>query len=264
MIDIHAHLNLKDFDEDREKVISRFFSDSGKALINVGFDLASSQQSVELAGKYKNIFASVGLHPHEFNSWEKFDFIKNLEELSKNEKIVAIGEVGLDYFSRTENPISDEQKESQKKGFIAQIELAEELKLPVIIHCREAYDDALEIIKKYSRSRFVFHGYGADVEFTEKSLKFSNVFFSFSGNITYPKPAAQAENFSKVIKMIPLDKLMLDSDCPFLAPQAKRGKRNEPLYVRYIAERIAEIKKVEAKEVKKATTKNAINFFGIE
>ena len=156
MIDTHAHLDFKDFDQDREEVIQRFFSQGGKAIINIGVNLERSRKSIEIAEAHENIFAAVGFHPEYFTkhiTHKMEQEFAELKKMAKNKKVVAIGETGLDYFSHTGEPISEVQKENQKKGFVAQLELAQELDLPVIIHCRsskenptDAYDDIYEII----------------------------------------------------------------------------------------------------------------------
>ena len=285
MIDTHAHLNFDQFDQDREEVIRRFFESEGEAIINIGVDLKTSRKSIELAEKYENIFASVGFHPHYFMEHGTHDTEQKLMELkkmAKNEKVVAIGETGLDYFSHTGKPIAQRQKENQKKGFLAQIEIAKELNLPVIVHCREAWEDLFKIIESKSSQgstfplsadapnssrsnfcKFVLHCYSGDKKITEKFLELPNIYFSFSGNITYPKPADRAARIAETVRMIPLERIMLDSDAPFLAPQEQRGKRNEPSYVKYIAQKIAEIKEISGDEVERVTDKNAIKFFGI-
>ena len=268
MIDTHAHLDFENFDEDREEVISRFFESGGKSIINIGVDLETSRKSIELTEKYENIFASVGMHPEYFTKGDqrnKGDWVNDLKKKAESKKVVAIGEVGLDYFSHTSELITDAQKESQKKGFLAQIEMARELGLPVVVHCREAWEDLFKIISnfKFQISNFQLHCYSGNQEDTEKFLKLPNIYFSFSGNITYPKPIERANNFVEVIKLIPLDRIILDSDSPFLAPQEKRGKRNEPAFVKYIAEKIAEIKQISGGEVERITDLNAIKFFGI-
>jgi len=295
MIDTHAHLDFKDFDEDREEAIQRAFDNGVKSIINVGVDLDSSIKSIALAEKYENVFASVGLHPHCFSKAEKdlrftiYDLregINRLKTLAKHKKVVAIGECGLDYYQRSANSdqetIDEKSKELQKKGFIEQIKLARELNLPVVVHCREAWEDVFEIISrsnqssafpflerssrnssKPSFSKFVLHCYSGDKSDTEKFLELPNIYFSFSGNITYPKPVEQANKFSEVIQRIPLDRIMLDSDSPYLAPQARRGKRNEPAFVKFIADKIAEIKGISVKEVESTTDKSSINFFGL-
>jgi len=281
MIDTHAHLDFSQFDQDREEVIARFFESGGRAIINIGVDLEHSRKSIEIAEKHKNIFASVGLHPDffmEHRTWNMEQIFGELEKLARNKKVAAMGETGLDYYSHTDNPIIDAEKENQKAGFIEQIKLAQELNLPVIVHCRDAWEDLYKIIFKVrpfpSRKQvagipqgqtfFVLHCYSGEKRDTEKFLKLPNVYFSFSGNITYPKPKERAEKLSEAIKMIPLDKIMLDSDAPFLAPQEVRGKRNEPINVLYIAKKIAEIKGLGTEIVLRATDENAVKFFGLK
>ncbi|MCX6766640.1 MAG: TatD family hydrolase [Candidatus Moranbacteria bacterium] len=279
MIDTHAHLDFENFDEDREEVISRAFDNGVKKIVNIGVDLETSQKSIALAEAHENIFAAVGFHPEFFSEQGSVDS-EQLKELVKNKKVVAIGEIGLDYFSHTGEIITDMQKENQKKGFLAQIEIAQELNLPVIVHCRNAWGDLYDIISNFSQSssfpsassadsskpsflKFILHCYSGGKEDTEKFLQFENVYFSFSGNITYPKPVERAERLAEAVRMVPLERIMLDSDSPFLAPQAMRGKRNEPANIRYIPEKIAEIKEISGERVERITDLNAIKFFGI-
>jgi len=296
MIDTHAHLDFENFDEDREEVISRAFDNGIKKIVNIGVDLERSRKSIEIAQAHDGVFASVGLHPDFFNEQRAMNndqWIADLRKIIENKRVIAIGETGLDYFSHTDKPITDTQRENQKKGFLAQIEIARKLGLPVIVHCRDAWEDLFEIVSKVrpfsqgstfplssklsnsSRSnlsgisqdqiltKFVLHCYSGEKKDTEKFLQLPNVYFSFSGNITYPKPTERAEELAEAVRMIPLDRIMLDSDSPFLAPQAMRGKRNEPIFVRYIAEKIAQIKEISGERVEKATDENAIKFFGI-
>jgi TatD DNase family protein len=268
MIDSHAHLDDEKFGEDQSEVIARAFARGVEKIINVGAGLGSSYRSVALAERYADIFAAVGLHPHYFNKYGEgsFDRIEEFRELARQKKVVAIGEIGLDYFSHTENPITVEQREIQKRGFIAQIEMARNLKLPVIIHCRstgndlseDAYIDTLEIIRIYPEINFVFHCYGGNLTFTGKLLQLKNIQFSFTGNITYAKTGVE---IIEVIKAIPLNKIMLETDCPYLTPVPHRGKRNEPAYVIFVQEKIAEIKEISASEVDRITTENAIEFY---
>jgi len=286
MIDTHTHLDFPEFDQDREEVIRRAFDNGIKAIVNIGVDLERSRKSIELAEKHERIFAAVGFHPDFFskgdlgNQGDWKDWVEKLKKLAKCKKVVAIGETGLDYFHIThsmEHGTKDLEKikENQRRGFLAQIEIAKELGLPVIVHCRNAWDDLYEIISKVrlfpsdkqvvgipqSRTLFVLHCYSGEKKDTEKFLKLPNVYFSFSGNITYPKPADRAEKLAEAVRMIPLDKMMLDSDAPFLAPQEFRGKRNEPMYVKFIAEKIARVKEISVEEVERVTDGNAMKFF---
>ncbi|MDP1619829.1 MAG: TatD family hydrolase [Candidatus Moranbacteria bacterium] len=266
MIDTHSHLDDKRFDGDREEIISRAFSGGVEKIINVGADLESSTQSVGLAGRNKNIFAAVGLHPHIFNQAGEFSKkIQSLGGLAADKKVVAIGEIGLDYFSHTGEKITEAQKKNQQQGFIAQLELARDLDLPAIIHCRaskddpiDAYEDAYRIINVFHSMRVVFHCYGGGLEFTRKIIQETDAFFSFTGNITYVKAGSEA---IEVLKAIPLERMMLETDCPYLAPVPHRGKRNEPAYIAYVKEKIAEIKEIPAQEIDRITTENARLFF---
>jgi len=306
MIDTHAHLDFEEFDQDREEVISRAFDNGVKAIINVGVDLERNRRSIEIADKHKGVFAAVGLHPDYFVNYElgirnyERDF-DELKKLARQGKVVAIGETGLDYHRVTCNVKRETQKlekikEKQKTGFITQVKLAKKLGLPVIVHCRDAWEDLYEIISNFKFSarggsasggqvsnqiqnpeskkiqntrykiqdtKFVLHCYSGEKEDTEKFLRLPNVYFSFSGNITYPKPADRADMLAEAVRMVPLDKIMLDSDAPFLAPQTFRGKRNEPAYVRCIAQKIAQIKGISGDEVEWVTDANARRFFGI-
>jgi TatD DNase family protein len=264
MIDTHAHLDFPDFDSDRDGVISRFFAEGGKAIVNVGVDFATSKKSIELAERHENIFAAVGFHPHDAS--EKISLptendIEELRGLAAHNKVRAIGEIGLDYFHCKDS----DQIERQKILLEKQLKIAEELKLPAIIHCREAWQDLFEIISnsKLKISNFQLHCYSGDPDDTERFLKLSNVWFSFSGNITYPKPAERSEKLAEAVRMVPLERMMIDSDSPFLAPQQFRGKRNEPAYVKFIAQKMAEIKQISAQEVEKVTDMNAREFFRI-
>ena len=308
MIDTHAHLDFPEFDQDREEVISRFFENGGRAIVNIGVDLERSRKSIEIAEGHEGIFASVGLHPDFFSKgdWgDRGDWVSDLKKMARHKKVVAIGETGLDYYRIGPPPLArldyakrarqaclsgeagesgeiGKIRERQKEGFLAQIEIAKELGLPVIVHCREAWKDLYEIISGFSQSsafpfrerssrnsskpsfsRFVLHCYSGEKKDTEKFLELPNVFFSFSGNITYPKPVERAEELVEAVRMIPLERMMLDSDAPFLAPQVFRGKRNEPAYVKHIAQKIAEIKGISVEEIERVTDENAAQFFGI-
>jgi TatD DNase family protein len=272
-IDTHAHLDDKQFDADREEIIARSFANGVERIINIGAGLGSSERSVALAKKYENIYAAVGLHPEYFmehGTWNT-DHKNKLEALERMDKVTAIGEIGLDYYNHGEK-LSEHDKEFQKEGFVYQLELAKDLSLPVILHCRgarpadpsahredpEAYADVLEIIKKYPKLDYVFHGYGGNLEFTRVALAEKNIIFSLAGNITYNKPGSE---MLEVIKIIPLQKIMLDTDCPYLAPVPHRGERNEPAFVKFTAGKIAEIKNVSLDEVEQRTTENSKRFF---
>ncbi len=259
MIDTHAHLDFKEFDSDREEAIRRFFDAGGEKLINVGCDPASSERSVELAGKHKNIFASIGIHPHDAAMLDEAA-INKLEELAAKSKVVAIGEIGLDFF-RNLSP-----REKQTEAFKAQLELAENHQKPVIIHCRDAYIDLLKALKDYKTGnwRGAVHCFLGSWEIAEQLLNLG-FYLGFTGAITYAKPSKimpEPEIF-KVIKNTPLDRILIETDCPYLAPVPMRGKRNEPVFVKYVAEKIAVLKGVSVEEIEKAISDNVRKLFGI-
>lgn len=270
MIDTHAHLDFESFDKDRDEVIRRAFASGIEKIINVGDDLETSRKSVDLARRYERtdvrMYAAIGFHPYYFSEGGKVE-LEELRKLAEDDRIVAIGEIGLDYFAHGGEEVSNEKRERQKEGFIAQLELATELELPVVIHCRDAYEDAYEIIKKYDNLRMVLHCYSGDLDFTKKFLLQDNIHFSFTGNITYKikkNIEGTKDDIQESIKTIPLERIMLDSDCPFLSPQEKRGERNEPANISFIADKISSIKEVLTGEVEKQTTKNAVNFFNLK
>jgi len=297
MIDTHAHLDDHQFDADREDVIARAFENGVEKIITIGAGLGSSERAIKVAQEHDNIFAVVGLHPEYFMRHMKWDEThkQKLEELARAEKVVAIGEIGLEYHSHDGEEITPAQKEFQKEGFVHQLELAKKLKLPVVVHCRgeraevgekyreksEAYEDALEILGESFgtpsvRSTghlplstggegngtelpfVVFHSFGGNLEVAQKILKFENILFSFNGNLTYAKPSAE---ILEVVRAVPLERIMLETDCPYLAPVPKRGERNEPAYVRYVCARVAEIKGLTPEKVDEITSQNVVDFF---
>jgi len=259
MIDTHAHLNFKEFNNDREEVIKRFFNGGGEKIINVGCDIKSSRESYELALKYENIFAAAGVHPHDADTLNEHN-LKELEKLTEHYKVIAVGEIGLDYF-RNLSP-----REKQIEAFKRQLELAENRKMPVIIHCRDAYNDLLDILKKYKTSNWqgVIHCFNASQKTAEEFLKLG-FYIGFTGIITYREnKLAEEPGIYKVIKNTPLNKILIETDCPYLTPIPKRGQRNEPLFVKYAAEKIAEIKKIGFNEVEEKTAQNAVELFKIK
>ena len=285
MIDTHVHLDFKEFDRDREETIKRFFNAGGEKMINVGCNLASSARSVELAEKNKNIFASVGVHPHDAEKLDKAAMEK-LEELIIKEKVVAVGEIGLDFFRPLVGGLF---RDVQIEAFRMQLELAEKYKKPMIIHCREAYIDLLEILKSYRAVgwRGTAHCFLGSWPIAEELLKMG-FYLGFTGAITYAKkpkiakpldlargkalilddiaPLVASEfepEIFKVIKNTPLDRILIETDCPYLAPVPHRGERNEPTFVKHVAEKIAELKEVSVEKIEKATSENAKKLFGI-
>lgn len=272
MHDIHTHLYWESYDVDRDAVMARAHEAGVDRMFTIGCTVEESRQCVALAEQYPEIYASVGIHPHEMNHLVENpkpkvqmpnktqspkdqiqEWITDLRILAKHEKVIAIGECGLDYFAHdATKKITDEQKAIQKEGFLAQIKLARELTLPVIVHCRpsfgtqDAYEDLIRILQdsniKNQESKFVLHCYMGDTEVTKKFLTLPNVYFSFTGNITYPVKKAVVgtkDDLTETVRMIPLERMFAETDCPFLAPQAHRGERNEPAYVKDVVAQIA-------------------------
>ncbi|KKS96614.1 hypothetical protein A3B05_01900 [Candidatus Giovannonibacteria bacterium RIFCSPLOWO2_01_FULL_43_160] len=255
LIDVHTHTQFAEFDIDRDAVICRAL-DAGIWMINVGTDRRMSESAIGLASKYEiGVFATAGLHPTEIHKKFDYDFYKKLAEAPK---VVAIGECGLDYYRVAKHKTRNLK---QKKAFEAQIELAHKLKKPLMIHCREAFTDLIKMLQ-VSRSKLrdnnpgVCHFFSGSIEDAQKlmDLGFS---FSFGGVITF------AREYEKLIKFISLDRILLETDAPYVAPALYRGKRNEPLYVEEIAKKLAKILDKDFEEIAEATTKNAIRIFGL-
>lgn len=281
MFDTHAHVNFKDFKEDHVEVIRRALENDTQ-IINVGSQYSTSQRAVEMANKYeKGVYAAIGIHPihlsdkifaDQVDEKEKVEFIPRYEtfekikylELGRNKKVVAIGEIGLDYFHNEEN------KELQKDIFKQQIDLAMELKLPIIIHCRDknfdakkqAHQDVIKILREKKEEyknqlRGVVHCFSGG---EKEAITYINFGFKlgFNGIITF------AGDYDSIIKNVDLKDILLETDCPYLTPVPFRGKRNEPLYVKYVAEKIAEIKNISYKIIAQQTTQNALELFNIQ
>ena len=251
LIDTHCHLDFPDFDKDRDNVIQRAYDKGVGYIINVASSLEGSKNSVELAAGHERIFASVGIHPHEANLVDD-DAISKIRNMAKDKRVVAIGEVGLDYYK---NPLPSEL---QKKAFLKFIRLAGELNLPLIIHNREANKDMLDILRRESGNNIkgVMHCFSGDADYLDQCLGIG-LYVSFTCNITFKN----AGKLRQVAARAPLDRLLLETDAPFLAPQAKRGQRNESSYLTYLLEELARIRGVEQKEIEDTTTQNAIRLF---
>ncbi len=269
MHDIHTHLYWKSYDEDRDLVVRRAREAGVDKMLVIGCTVDESREAIAVAEQYPNMYASIGIHPNEVNHEAgsmKQEWVQELRKLAEHPKVMAIGECGLDYFRRDgEKSITVEEKHTQKEAFLKQISLAQEQKLSVIVHCRNAYDDMFEILSaNYSQfihhaSYFILHCYMGDTEVTEKFLTLPNVYFSFTGNITYPVKKAVAgtkDDLTETVKMIPLDRIFTETDCPFLTPQSHRGERNEPAYVPEVLECIARLHGVEPKAVEELTESN--------
>lgn len=248
-IDTHAHLDFPEFNNDREEVIQRSKETGIDYIINIGSTLKSSQASVELARKYEFIYAAVGVHPHDADSFDEKIFLA-LNELAKEKKVVAIGEIGLDYYRNYS------KVDKQKDLFTSLCRLGKDYNLPLVIHTRLAEIDTLEILKGIMPLRCVVHCFSGNEDFLKECLDLGFL-ISFTCNVTYKK----ADNLKKVVKAAPLDRILLETDAPYLSPEGLRGGRNEPLNVKILAQTIAQIKEMDLKEVADATTKNAKEFF---
>ncbi|MDD3007067.1 MAG: TatD family hydrolase [Candidatus Pacebacteria bacterium] len=259
MIDTHAHIDFPDFDGLRSQAMERFFKARGEAIIDVGCDMKSSERAVILAKENENIFSAVGIHPHDAGSLTE-ENLRRLEELLLSYKTVAMGEIGLDFFKE---PFCDPKV--QEDAFRRQLELAELHQKPIIIHCREAYTEVLEILKGYKTSGWngVLHCFTASPEVAQEFLDLG-FYIGFTGVITYYKCGSNDEFFMcDALKAMPLDKILVETDAPYLSPVPHRGEINEPLFVRYVIEKIAEIRGMDADELEKITSENAKRLFGI-
>lgn len=249
LVDTHCHLDNEKFDEDRLDVIDRIKGNL-EFCVNIGYDLTSSKKSLELAKKYDFIYAVIGVHPIDIAEYNE-EIEKELELLAKDSKVVAIGEIGLDYHWMTE------PKEIQQERFRRQLELAKRLNKPVVIHTRDAMEDTVNILKEYPNITGVIHCYPGSLE-TAKQLV-DRFYLGIGGTLTFKN----SKKIVEVVKNIPLDRIVIETDCPYLTPEPFRGKRNEPIYVEYIAKKIAEIKEITVEDVAKITTENAKKLYRI-
>lgn len=260
--DSHCHLDIEPLPDEIGAVVERAYKAKVTRMINVGSSLRGSKKSVEIAQKYPNIWASVGLHPHDAeNIYDLKDIIDELRSLAQNDKVVAIGEIGLDYF----NLEKDDLKKSQKELFVAQLNLAKELKLPLIFHIRDAWEDFFSIIENWeSRNRGypggVIHCFTGDEKIATKLIELG-FFVGFTGFVTFDQEKFM--HIKNAAKAVPIEKMLIETDAPFLAPEPCRGKTNEPAYVSYIAEKIAELKGISVDEVAERTFKNTKKVFNI-
>lgn len=250
LIDSHAHLNFPQFDADREAVIARARKAGLVAILNVGTDLASSRAAVKLAEKYDFLYAAVGVHPHDARTLTP-TVLDELRRLARHPKVVAIGEVGLDYY-RDLSP-----RPMQQWAFADQLALAAELGLPVVVHSREAHDDVLATLQGWDGVG-VLHSYSAGPERLEEVLELG-FYIGISGPVTFPK----ANRLRAVAAAVPLDRLLVETDCPYLTPVPHRGRRNEPAYVQYVVEAVARARETSPKAVARATADNARRLFGM-
>lgn len=253
LFDTHAHFDAEQFSEDRDAVLSGLPSRGVSLVVNPGCDLPSSRMAVELAEKYPFLYAAVGYHPENCGPYEE-GHLDILREMANHPKVVAIGEIGLDYYWE-ENP----PREKQQRVFRAQMELAKELDLPVIVHDREAHADSLAIVKEFPGVRGVFHCFSGSVELAKELVKLGWM-ISFTGVLTYKNARKAVE----VAQAIGLEHLMIETDSPYMAPVPHRGKRNDSGYVLHVCEKLAELKGLSTQECARITLENGKRFFGIQ
>lgn len=251
-IDSHSHLILEAFDNDRDEVVQQALSNGITHIVQSCDNLEEIEKNLILIKKYKNLYSSVGIHPHEAKSWTSVskDTIVNF---TKEEKVIAIGETGLDFY------YNYSPKEIQLSVFKEQIKIAKEVGLPLIIHCRDAFSEAIEILKEEKPESGVFHCYTGDLETAKEALKLG-FYISWSGILTFKN----ATSLKETAKEIPLKNTLIETDCPFLTPIPYRGQRNEPKYVKYVAEELAKIHNVSIDEVGEVTSENTKKLFRIK
>ncbi|MCQ6276705.1 TatD family hydrolase [Bacillus sp. V3B] len=253
LFDTHVHLNADQFEEDLSEVIERAIEAEVERMVVVGFDRPTIQKAIELIEAYDFIYASIGWHPVDAIDMTDAD-LDWIEELSSHPKVVALGEMGLDYYW------DKSPKDIQQDVLRKQIRLAKKVKLPIIIHNREATSDLVTILKEEDAQEVggIMHCFSGSVEIAKECMEM-NFYISLGGPVTFKN----AKKPKEVAKEIPLDKLLIETDCPYLAPHPYRGKRNEPAYVKLVAEQIAELKEISLDEVAKKTTENAKKIFDI-
>lgn len=253
--DSHSHLNDEKFEEDRDELIEKIKKENITKFLTCGYNLEGSKKTIEIAQNCDSTYATVGISPNDIpqNEEELWKEIDEIEQLAQNKKVVAIGEIGLDYYWNKEN------RELQLKAFKKQIEIANELNLPIVIHTRDAVMDTLQVLKENNVvNKGVFHCCPLNRELVKEALKL-DFYISFSGVITFKN----AKNAEEIINMVPLEKILIETDSPYLAPEPVRGTRNTPINVKLVAAKIAQAKNMPIEEVAKATYNNACRLFGL-
>jgi len=247
MIDTHCHLSIKDYDN-LEEVINHM---NNNIIVISGADPNDLEEVISIASKYDNIYATIGIHPEFANTYTDED-INNIEKYINHPKVVGIGEIGLDYYWVKDN------KEKQKELFIKQIELANKYNKTIVIHSRDSIEDTYNILKEYSKTKINLHCYSSSVEMAKEFLKL-NVYFGIGGVLTFKNSKVLKE----VVNFLPIEKILLETDSPYLTPEPYRGHKNEPYNIKYVAEEIAKIKGIEIEKVFEITTNNAKSQFDL-
>lgn len=252
LFDSHAHIDDEKFDDDRDQVVARALENGITGIINVGACMASSARSIALTQKYENIYAAVGIHPHDAKDALEEDY-KQLAQWTKLHKVVAIGEIGLDYYYDLS------PREVQRAVFIRQLDVARQTGVPFIIHDRDAHGEILDILKKEAKGvPGVLHCFSGSLEMAREVLKMG-LYISIAGPITFKNAAKLPE----IAATVPLERLLVETDSPYLTPHPHRGKRNEPAYVKLVAEQVADLRGIELPELVKATRENIRSLFKI-
>lgn len=250
--DSHAHVDDEQFNTNRSEVIQRAFDGGLAGFLNVGADMASSARALAIAEQYAGVFAAVGIHPHDAKDAKEEDYVK-LAQWSSHPKVVAIGEIGLDYHYNLS------PKDVQQEVFVRQLDVARQTGLPFIIHDREAHGDCMSIIKREGKGLpGVFHCFSGSLEMAREVLSMG-LYISFAGPLTFTKSVKLRE----IAAVVPLERVLIETDSPYLTPQPHRGQRNEPFYVKLVGEELAKIRGLEAEEVAKVTFENARRLFGL-
>ena len=254
--DSHSHYNDKVYEEDIKEVLHAIYEGGVTKTVTIGYNIEKSQKAIELANQYDFLYATVGIHPSDIEKDEKgiLEQVEELRKLSLNKKIVAIGEIGLDYYWHKEN------KELQKFAFIKQIELANKLQLPIVIHSRDAIMDTIDILNSANKPRFsgILHCCVLNKDLIKTGLEIG-LYISFAGPITFKN----TKNID-IIKDIPNERLLIETDCPYLSPEPNRGKRNDSRNIKFIAQKIADIKGISVEEIANITYTNAMNVFRLK
>ena len=254
--DSHAHLDDEKFNEDRDELIKQIYKEGIERFVSAGYNLESSKESIELSKKYEFIYSTCGISPNDIPQteeelWKMLDDIRKIAK--ENSKVVAIGEIGLDYYWNKEN------KELQRKAFVEQIKIANELELPIVIHTRDAIMDTIEILKQNEvKKKGIFHCCPLNKELVKEGLKLG-FYISFAGPVTFKN----SKNANEIIELVPNDKILIETDSPYLSPEPLRGKRNDPRNVKYIAKKIAEIKNIAIEDMAKIIYDNTNKIYDI-
>ena len=258
LTDTHCHLDFEQFDKDREQVIDKAIDVGVERILVPGIDLVSSEAAVRLADENAEVYAAVGVHPNYGKTWNS-NTLKTLKALSQHPKVIAIGEIGLDYYREwTPHNI-------QKRNFEYQLDLAAELQRPVIIHCRDSFQEIQDMVSDWAKglsenalsdSPGILHSFSGNIE-QARLFTDMNFFFGISGPVTFKN----AENLRQTVAQLPLDRILIETDAPYLTPHPHRGKRNEPAYVHYISEKIAEVRNLSPSQIGEITFENSLNIF---